>query len=109
MRIILTAPDTGRKYKLEPLDNGLCYQIFVTPLKGTISAKTGKKIKSEWTFTGSYPSTIEHGIKMMIEKMLSDPHGKSDIECDPKHLTKIFKKKMDEYIEQVISSIDTKE
>lgn len=105
MRVTLTAPDTGRKWKIEPLDNGLCYQMFVTPMKGAKNPRTGKKVKSEWTFTGKYPQDLPHGIKLMIEGMLNDPNGKAEIECDPKHLTKTFKKTMDDYIQKVIDSV----
>lgn len=106
MRVTLTAPDTKKKYKIEPLDNGLCYQLFVSPMPGAVNKKTGKPVKSDWIFSGAYPSTIEHGVEIAVHKMLADPNGNADIECDPKHLTKTIKKTMEDYINKVVASVE---
>lgn len=105
MRIIATAPDTGRKWKLEPLENGLCFQLFASPKKGAKNPRTGEATKAEWVFTGKYPSDVAAGIKCMINGMLSDPDGTASIECDPKYLVKTIKKTIDDYIHQVIASV----
>lgn len=102
----MTAPDTGRRWKIEPFDNGLCFQLFVSPMKGAKNPKTGKPVKSEWAFTGKYPTDLPTGIECAVRGMLSDPNGKESIDCDPKHLTKTFKKSMDEYIQKVIDSVE---
>lgn len=105
MRVIMTAPDSGRKWKLEPVDNGLCYQLYVSPVKGAKNPRTGEPVKSNWTTTGKYPTTLSNGIECMIDMMLNDPNGKQNLECDPRYLNKTFKKTMDEYINKVIDSI----
>lgn len=106
MRVIATAPDTGRRWKLEPFDNGLCYQLFVEPMKGAINPRTGEAVKAEWTFTGKYPVSLSQGIKMMVDGMLADPNGTATIECDPKYLTKTVKKTIGDYVDKVIQSVE---
>lgn len=74
MIVTLTSPTSGRRWKITPLANGLCYQIFKEQTKEIGSKlKSGKVIKNAWVDTGRYPSTLDHAIAMTVDLMLKDP------------------------------------
>lgn len=79
MNIILTAP-SGRRWKISPVDNGLCYLISKQPVRKT--GRNGKPIKSEWISCERYPSGIQHAVSSCIEMMMCDPDDNSTIEVD---------------------------
>jgi hypothetical protein len=71
MIIIVKNPVNGRRYKIEPMDSGLCFQIFKEPLSTDVS-KNGKPIKSDWLSCEKYPTTIDHAINLCVEMMMLD-------------------------------------
>lgn len=109
--VIITNPSNGRKYKIVPDSNGLCFQLFQTSLlKKGEKAKNGKEVKNEWQSTGKYPSSILHGLEIVNELMLKDPnYDKKDViefdAGDIKRLDKYIKS----HIKQMAESIEVKD
>lgn len=104
MILILTNPNTGRKWKIAPSDNGLDFQIFKEQTKKGSKSKSGKTIKSEWIFTGKYPSTFTDAIKMTLDLMMSDPDDKTELTLDAintRTLNKIYKQLCSEFIDKI--------
>lgn len=108
MEVIITNPANGRKYRIKPDSNGLCYQLFQTStLKKGEKARNGKEVKHQWQPTGKYPSSILHGLELVNDLMLKDPQCDEVLEFeagDIKRLDKYIKshlKQMAESIEVV--------
>lgn len=111
MILTLTNPNTGRKWKITPSDNGLDFQIFKEQTKKGTKSKSGKTIKSEWVFVGKYPSTLTNAIQMTYELMLSDPEDKTEIELDvinTRVLNKTYKQILTDFTEGINVSIRKK-
>lgn len=87
MEIILTDKTTGVQYKVAPLNNSLCWQIFKRPdariVDGVAVGKNGKPVKSEWTPMERYPSTLHHAFLIVMEQMLMADEGSLEMEIDP--------------------------
>lgn len=101
MQVTITDPDTGKRYRIRPL-NGLCYALDCTPSKKN---NKGEDAKSEFTFTGKYPSSINHGIELALGLMLADPDGKGSIDIDTKHAVRELKKHYQKMTDSVIASV----
>lgn len=71
VQIIAYNPATGRKWRIRPYSNGLCYVIEKSPL-GTVNPKNGQKIKSEYVSCEKYPVTLDRAISLMQQLMLTD-------------------------------------
>lgn len=96
MVIIISDDNLSKRYKIVPLDNGLCYQIFVSQKVGTKN-RSGKEIKNEWRFTGKYGWDIPHSIDIVTELILKDPDDQGVIEVKSlKSATKTISKHIDE-------------
>lgn len=84
MHVILTAP-SGRRWKLSPIDSGLCFQVFKEPIKKT--GRNGKPIKAEWISCDRYPSGLSHAVASTIELMAADSDDPVIFECnDPQEI-----------------------
>lgn len=106
MIITLTNPNTGRRWKIKPYSNGLCYEVH-RETKGEIG-KNGKPIKSEFTFTGKYPNTLEDAIRTTINMMLTDPDDKTKIDLSAsssRTMSRHFNEAIDKFIEGITVKI----
>lgn len=111
MILTLTNPNTGRKWKIAPSENGLDFQIFKEQTKKGTKSKSGKTIKSEWVFVGKYPSTLTHAVELTLGLMLSDPEDKTEVELDAintRTLNKIYKQLFVTFMEGIDVSIRKK-
>ena len=99
MVVIVTDESNGRKYKLQPDNNGLSYQLWKTSLlKPGEKARNGKAVKNEWQFTGKYPRDITNGLSIISDMILKDPESKDTIAISTKdisNLQKFLKKHLD--------------
>lgn len=110
MRVIMTDPDTGVKYKIEPFDNGLCFRVFksISHRKGE-KTRNGHEVKKDWSFTEKYPSSLDHAVSMVIDMMLNDPKGKAELAIKPDNAYKNIKRYLDDMTEKIIASIIVEE
>lgn len=106
MVIIVTDPGTNKRYKLKPLDNGLCFQLFVSQEQGTKS-KRGKEIKHEWKFTEKYPSNLADGLRTIVEMIIKDPDNNSNvIEIEKLNTAaRTIDKHLDEICDKLLASV----
>lgn len=103
MEIIVNHVEGKCKYKLLPYDNGLCWQIWksVDGKKGT-KAKNGHVIKSDWIFTGKYPSTIEYGLELIYNMMMMDSDDKVEFDSsDAKALRKFIRDSIKKFVDKI--------
>lgn len=105
MVITMTNPGNGRRWRLRPYSNGLCYVIEKSPL-GKVNSKNGKEIKSEFVSCDKYPMTIEIGIETMLQMALRDPEDEEQMDIEPimdtpQEIAKRIKKKLDEIVIEI--------
>lgn len=81
MIVTMTNPGNGRKWRLRPYANGLCFLIEKSPI-GEVNKKNGQKIKSDFVSCDKYPMTLANGIRMMMEMLLADPEDKTQIDIE---------------------------
>lgn len=79
MRITITNPGNGRRWRLRPYQNGLCLLIEKSPIQ-KVNPKNGKPVTSEFVSCDKYPSTWEHGLKLMLDMMMNDPDDMGELE-----------------------------
>ena len=101
---IIVSTDSGKRYKISPTANGLCYQVYTKPKivkvdkDGNRIGKNGKIIKEDWVFTEKYPPTIDAAFRCIAEMVLKDPDDDTEITCninEYKEVAKAIKKKID--------------
>lgn len=83
MKIILTSP-SGRRWKIEPVDSGLCFAISKEPAAKI--GKNGRRITAEWLSCDCYPSTLGSAVSRCIELMLTDGSDEQEIVVDVESL-----------------------
>lgn len=106
MEIILTNPSNGRKYKITPHDNGLCFSIWQTTLlKKGEKAKNGKAVKHEWQHTGKYPFDLACAINIVRSLMLMDKDSDPPFEIDAKEIDKLDRH-MKQWQDRVLKTIE---
>lgn len=71
MEIIIKTPGSGRKWKIAPVDSGLCFGIWKEPVRK--KGKNGTPIKAKWLFTERYPTSLPSAINNVVELMAMDP------------------------------------
>ena len=102
MLIILESPTGKRKWKIEPLDSGLCFKISKTPI-GIVdtdgvwrSKKNGRTVKKDWIDLPCYPTTLESAIEKVVNLMIADPEDEVVYQFSGMDITegmlKIFKR-----------------
>lgn len=118
MILIFQSPTGKRKWKIEPHDNGLCFEISKTPIMtvgvdGVARSKSGKVIKREWIPCHRYPTDLEHAVEMVVDLMLADPDDDITLEfsgIDMKTgMNRVFKKWLKEVKEGLIAAADDDE
>lgn len=105
MVITMTNPGNGRRWRLRPYSNGLCYVIEKSPL-GKINPKNGKEIKSEFLSCDKYPMSIEAGIETMLQMALRDPEDEEQMDIEPimatpQRVADMIKAKLDEIVVEI--------
>ena len=79
MKITITNPNNGRRWRLRPYSNGLCLLIEKSPIS-KVNPKNGKPIKSEFVSCDKYPSTWSQGLKTLLNLMMNDPEDETEME-----------------------------
>lgn len=79
MKITITNPNNGRRWRLRPHPNGLCLLIEKSPL-AKVNPKNGKPVKSEFVSCDKYPSTWDYGLATMLALMTKDPEDEGELE-----------------------------
>lgn len=70
MQIILTNPNTKKKWRISSLDNGRCFSVQ----KSTDSVnQNGIKAKRAWAPVECYPSNITSALEQCVRLMMLDP------------------------------------
>ena len=115
MLIILESPTGKRKWKIEPLDSGLCFKISKTPI-GIIdtdgvwrSKKNGRTVKKEWIDLPCYPTTIESAVEKVVDFMIADPEDEVTYQFSgidmKKEMTRIF----DKWLKKILKEVKVEE
>ena len=81
MKITITNPNNGRRWRLRPYTNGLCLLIEKSPIS-KVNPKNGKAVKSEFVSCDRYPSTWDDGLRTMLRMMMEDPEDGAELEID---------------------------
>lgn len=81
MKITITNPNNGRRWRLRPYTNGLCLLIEKSPIS-KVNPKNGKTIKSEFVSCDRYPSTWDYGLEAMLHMMMNDPEDGAELKID---------------------------
>lgn len=81
MRVTLTNPATGRRWRLRPYSNGQCLLIERTP-ESDVNPKNGRPVKSEWVSCDKYPVDVEFGVETMVRMALMDTADEDGVEVD---------------------------
>ena len=79
MKITITNPNNGRRWRLRPYTNGLCLLIEKSPIS-KVNPKNGKAVKSEFVSCDRYPSTWDDGLRTMLRMMMEDPEDGAELE-----------------------------
>lgn len=81
MKITITNPNNGRRWRLRPYTNGLCLLIEKSPI-AKVNPKNGQPVKSEFVSCDKYPSSWEHGMATMLAMMVNDPDDPGELEIE---------------------------
>lgn len=115
MKVILKDPTTNKRWKIEPLANGQCFQIWKEPdytvdSEGKRIGKNGKEIKEDWVFTEKYPSDLYQAVWTTVSLMIKDPSSDLDIDLEEvnniSEALKELKKSIDSMTKKIVSGIE---
>ena len=56
------------RFEIRPYGNGLCWEIFAYR---KVKARDGHEYM-DWVSTGKYPSTLGHGLRIILDDLLKD-------------------------------------
>ena len=71
MEIIIKTPGSGRRWKIAPVDSGLCFGVWKEPVRKI--GKNKQPIKAEWLFTERYPTSLASAVTSVVDLMSMDP------------------------------------
>jgi len=109
MEVVLTNPNTGRKWRIRPLDQGKCYTIE----RGTAAKnQNGTKSKREFVGVECYPSTFENALLYALKYMMLDSSDPTSIKPDEamslEQQVSVVVNATKEFIEEVCASCKSK-
>lgn len=71
MIIIIKTPGSERRWKIAPVDSGLCFGVWKEPVRKI--GKNKQPIKAEWLFTERYPTSLASAVTSVVDLMSMDP------------------------------------
>ena len=80
MIVTVESPTGNRKWRVEPIDNGLCWRLMKSSMK--------KGAKHEWINCECYSATFDGAMKNLIERMICDPDDPCDLGFPPEDMKK---------------------
>jgi hypothetical protein len=84
--------DGSPAYRLEPIDNNLCWKLY--EWKDSIEDKVKKNTRSGWVFSGSYPTSLPGACKQVAELSLR----KAEISVDADILAKTIQRIVNDFV-----------
>ena len=75
--LIVTIPELG--YELRPYGKGPCWQLY--ELATDRRSREGQTLPDAWLPRESYPSTLEHGLRLILERAARHSKAAGDLEA----------------------------
>ena len=107
MKIIVEDKKTGKAYLVKGADGQ--FMVYKKPEVKVVDGKKvsvkGTEVKSEWTFTGLYPSSIGSAVYHCINLILSDPDDPDDVHIEAEKARIKFGKILKDRLDQIEAHI----
>lgn len=93
MIITIESPSGKRKWRIEPVDNGLCYRLMKTSLD--------PNAKNQWINCECYSGTIQSALERCVERILKDPDDPTHFELAASDLKRNAVRCIKKYLEEL--------